>query len=60
MEFLIDSMRCFECPKNTIYMVFGTDNLLISFFTGIVNVGLYSNYHMVTGMLFRHGLKAPV
>ena len=32
-------------------MVFGTDNLLISFFTGIVNVGLYSNYHMVTGML---------
>ena len=32
-------------------MVFGTDNLLISFFDGIVNVGLYSNYCMVTRTL---------
>lgn len=32
-------------------VVFSTDNLLISFFDGIVNVGLYSNYYMVTGTL---------
>jgi len=34
-------------------VVFGTDNLLISFFTGVVAVGLYSNYLMVT-----NGLKS--
>ena len=41
-------------------VVFGTDNLLISFFTGVVSVGRYSNYLMVTnglnsvyGLLFR-------
>ena len=31
--------------------VFSTDNLLISFFDGVVTVGLYSNYHMVTRTL---------
>lgn len=31
--------------------VFGTDNLLISFFFGVLNVGLYSNYYMVINTL---------
>ena len=41
-------------------VVFGTDNLLISYFVGVVAVGLYSNYLLVTnglksvyGQLFR-------
>ncbi|MCI9466497.1 MAG: hypothetical protein HFE99_05200 [Ruminiclostridium sp.] len=41
-------------------VVFGTDNLLISAFVGVISVGLYSNYLMVTnglktayGQLFR-------
>lgn len=32
-------------------VVFGTDNLLISFFKGVVEVGLYSNYLMITNNL---------
>lgn len=32
-------------------VVFGTDNLLISYFIGVVAVGLYSNYLMITGAL---------
>ncbi len=32
-------------------VVFGTDNLLISYFSGVVAVGLYSNYLMVTNGL---------
>lgn len=32
-------------------VVFGTDNLLISYFVGVVAVGLYSNYLMVTNGL---------
>lgn len=32
-------------------VVFGTDNLLISAFVGVVSVGLYSNYLMVTNGL---------
>ena len=32
-------------------VVFGTDNLLISYFVGVVAVGLYSNYVMITGAL---------
>lgn len=32
-------------------MVFGTDNLLISYFSGVVAVGFYSNYLMVTNGL---------
>lgn len=34
-------------------VVFGTDNLLISYFVGVVAVGMYSNYLMVT-----NGLKS--
>lgn len=33
------------------FIVFGTDNLIISKFVGIVEVGLYSNYTMVTNAL---------
>lgn len=40
------------------YVVFGTDNLLISSFIGIVTVGLYSNYTLITGQL--SSLLAPV
>lgn len=32
-------------------VVFGTDNLLISYFFGMVSVGSYSNYQMITGAL---------
>lgn len=32
-------------------VVFGTDNLLISYFVGAVSVGLYSNYLMITNGL---------
>lgn len=32
-------------------VVFSTDNLLISYFVGVVAVGLYSNYQMITGAL---------
>lgn len=32
-------------------VVFSTDNLLISYFVGVVEVGLYSNYLMLTGAL---------
>ena len=34
-------------------VVFGTDNMLISMFDGIVAVGLYSNYSMVVSVLSR-------
>lgn len=47
-------------------IVFGTDNLLISFFVGIVEVGIYSNYLLITnglksiyGRLF-HALTASI
>ncbi|MGL5245569.1 MAG: lipopolysaccharide biosynthesis protein [Sarcina sp.] len=33
------------------YCVFGTDNILISSFVGVIAVGLYSNYTMIIGQL---------
>lgn len=33
------------------YIVFGTDNILISSFIGLTTVGLYSNYSMIIGQL---------
>lgn len=33
------------------FLVFGTDNLIISKFVGIIEVGLYSNYTMLTNAL---------
>ncbi|WP_066067717.1 lipopolysaccharide biosynthesis protein [Neobacillus soli] len=33
------------------YIVFGTDNILISSFIGITTVGIYSNYSMIIGQL---------
>lgn len=33
------------------YCVFGTDNILISTFVGVITVGLYSNYTMIIGQL---------
>lgn len=33
------------------FLVFGTDNLLISFFVGLATVGIYSNYTMIIGQL---------
>ena len=56
----IDPSAKAEIIKNTKAMiihrvasivVFGTDNLLISYFVGVVAVGLYSNYLMVTRAL---------
>lgn len=56
----IDPAAKAEIIKNTKAMiihrvasivVFGTDNLLISYFVGVVAVGLYSNYLMITGAL---------
>ena len=32
-------------------VVFGTDNLLMSYFSGVVSVALYSNYTLITGGL---------
>lgn len=40
------------------YCVFGTNNILISSFIGIVTVGLYSNYTMILGQLT--ALIAPI
>lgn len=40
------------------YCVFGTDNLLISFFINVKTVGLYSNYTLVIGQLGR--LISPI
>lgn len=56
----IDPAARAEIVKNTKAMiihkvasivVFGTDNLLISYFVGVVAVGLYSNYLMITSAL---------
>lgn len=56
----IDPTAKAEIIKNTKAMmihrvasivVFGTDNLLISYFVGVVAVGLYSNYLMITSAL---------
>lgn len=40
------------------FCVFGTDNLLISKFVGVVSVGIYSNYSMIVGQLVN--IIAPI
>ena len=50
---ILKNIRALMVHKLGGAVVFGTDNLLISFFEGVVAVGLYSNYLLVT-----NGLKS--
>lgn len=50
-EEIVRNVKAMIAHKAGSKVVFGTDNLLISFFDGIVNVGLYSNYYMMTRTL---------
>lgn len=48
---IVKNTRAMIIHKAAGIVVFGTDNLLISYFVGVVAVGLYSNYLMITGAL---------
>lgn len=48
---IIKNTRAMIVHKAASIVVFGTDNLLISYFVGVVSVGLYSNYLMITNAL---------
>ncbi|WP_342432774.1 oligosaccharide flippase family protein [Neobacillus sp. FSL H8-0543] len=48
---LIKSIKALFFHNLGTYAVFGTDNILISTFMGVVTVGLYSNYIMIIGQL---------
>lgn len=48
---IIKNTKAMLIHKVASIVVFGTDNLLISYFVGVVAVGLYSNYLMITGAL---------
>ena len=48
---LITNVKALFLHNIGMWCVFGTDNLLISAFIGIKDVGLYANYTMITGQL---------
>lgn len=48
---IIKNTKAMIIHKIASIVVFGTDNLLISYFVSVVAVGLYSNYLMITNML---------
>ncbi|MGJ7919510.1 lipopolysaccharide biosynthesis protein [Neobacillus sp. LXY-4] len=50
-ESLVHNVKALFLHNIGYYAVFGTDNLLISSFVGVVIVGLYSNYIMIIGQL---------
>lgn len=50
-ENLITNVKAIFLHNIGTYCVFGTDNLLISYFVGVKTVGLYSNYTMITTQL---------
>lgn len=55
---LIKNIKALFFHRFGTFCVFGTDNMLISSFVGIVAVGLYSNYTMIIGQL--SGLVSPI
>ena len=55
---LISNVKALFLHQIGTYCVFGTDNLLISYFVNIKTVGLYSNYIMIVGQL--GSLLSPV
>ena len=48
---IIKNTKALIIHKISCTLVFNTDNLLISYFVGVIEVGLYSNYMMVTQAL---------
>lgn len=57
-EKLIQNIKALFLHNIGSFFVFGTDNILISAFVGIVTVGLYSNYTMILGQL--NALISPI
>jgi O-antigen/teichoic acid export membrane protein len=50
-ESLIKNVKALFLHNIGTFFVFGTDNILISTFVGIVTVGLYSNYTMIVSQI---------
>lgn len=48
---ILRNIKAMMCHKLGSTVVMGTDNLLISKFVGLVQVGLYSNYYLITSSL---------
>ena len=54
-------MRALFVHKASSFVIFGTDNIIISSFINVATVGLYSNYHMIISALetiFAQAIKA--
>lgn len=57
-KLMLKNVRAIALHNIGAYCVFGTDNLLISFFVNLKTVGLYSNYTMVINQLL--GILKPI
>lgn len=44
---IIQNIKALLLANISVYFIFGTDNLLLSIFTNVTTVGLYSNYTMI-------------
>lgn len=48
---LITQVKALFLHKVGTYFIYGTDNILISYFLGVTTVGLYANYFMLIGQV---------
>lgn len=48
---LITQVKALFLHKVGTYFIYGTDNILISYFLGVTTVGLYANYLMIIGQV---------
>ncbi len=58
---IFKKMRALFVHKASSFVIFSTDNIIISSFINVATVGLYSNYHMITSALetvFAQAIKA--
>lgn len=58
---IFKKMRALFIHKVSTFVIFGTDNIIISAFINVATVGLYSNYHMIFAAvetIFSQTLKA--
>ncbi len=58
---IFKKMRALLIHKASTFVIFGTDNIIISAFINITTVGLYSNYHMIFSAvetIFSQAIKA--
>lgn len=50
---IIKNIKALCVVKLSVYCVLGTDNILLSIFSGVGIVGLYSNYYLIIGTVTR-------